>query len=123
MLMRDDLNVTLETKDRPNNAGGQDPCFKKFSMFILEAELHEMGLVDCLYTWRSTNGNTLPSWLDRFLGSIELVERYLLADVRSLPRPPLNHTPIIWVRNGSNNNAHISRSIDHGYKRWSLRKR
>ena len=75
-----DFNVTLEVRDRPNNAGGQDPDSKGFWTFLLEAELHEMGPVNCLYTW-STNCNTMPSWLVRFLCLIGLVEWYPLADV------------------------------------------
>ena len=81
MLMGGDFNLTLETKDRPNNVRGQDPNSQGFWTFILEAESHEMGPVDCSYTRRSTNGNTMPSWMDRFLCSIELVEHYSLADV------------------------------------------
>ena len=90
--------MTLEAKDRPNSAGGQDLDLG-FWMFMSETELHEMGPVDCLYTWRSMNGNTMPSRLDRFLCSIELVERYPLADVRSLLRSLLDHTPTICATN------------------------
>ena len=91
--------MTLEAKDRPNNAGGQDPDSEGFWTFLSKAELRVMGLVDCLYTWRSTNDNTMPSQQDRFLYSIELAESYPLADVQSLLRPLLNHTSIIWAKN------------------------
>ena len=91
--------MTLETKDRPKNVRGQDCSSKGFCTFISEAELDEMGSMDCLYTWRSTNGNTMSSQLDRFLCSIELVEHYPLADVRSLLRPLSDHMPIIWATN------------------------
>ena len=81
MLTGGDFIVTLEVKDRPNNARRQDPDSEGFWTFILEATLQELGLVDCLYTWRSTNGSTMPSHLDRFQCSIELVECFPLADV------------------------------------------
>ena len=58
-----------------------------------------MGPMDCLYTWRSTNGSTMSSHLDRLLCSIELVEHYLLANVRSLLRPLSDHTQTIWGKN------------------------
>ena len=66
MLMGHDFNVTLEAKDRPNNVRGQDLDSKGFWTFISKAELHLMGPVECLYTWRNTNGDTMASWLDRF---------------------------------------------------------
>ena len=58
-----------------------------------------MGPLNCLYTWRTTNGSTMPSRLDRFLSSTELVELFPLADVRLLPRPLSDHTPIVWASN------------------------
>ena len=70
-LICGDFNVTLEAMDRPNDTGGQDPDSEDFWAFILEAALQEMGLVDYLYTWRSTKGRNMPSWLDRFLCSME----------------------------------------------------
>ena len=39
MLMGGDFNVTLEAKNRPNNAGGQDLDLEGFWTFISEAEL------------------------------------------------------------------------------------
>ena len=45
--------------------------------------LIEMGPMDCLYAWRSMTCRNIRSRLDRFLCSIELVERFPLADVLS----------------------------------------
>ena len=39
----------------------------------------------------------MSSLLDRFLCLMELVERYPLADVHSLPRLLSHHRPIIWA--------------------------
>ena len=61
--------------------------------------LREIGPVNCVYTWRSTNKNTMPCRLDRFLCLIELVEHFPLADVHSLSRPLFDHTPIVWMAN------------------------
>ena len=58
-----------------------------------------MGQVNCLYTWRSANGNTMPFRLDRFICSIMLAEHFLLADVRWLSRQLFDHTPIVRTEN------------------------
>ena len=99
MLMGGDFNVTLEAKDRPNIAGGQDLDSEDFRPFITEEMLQEMGPVNCVYTWRSMNRYTLPSCLDRFLCSTELAKQFPLADVHSLPRPLSDHTSIVWTAN------------------------
>ena len=52
-----------------------------------------MGPSDRRFTWR---GPTSQSRLDRFLCSIELLDRFPLAEVISLPRPLSDHTPISW---------------------------
>ena len=61
MLMGNDFNVTLEAMDRPTNAGVQDLDLEDFRSFITEVMLQEMGPVNCVYTWKSTNRNTMPS--------------------------------------------------------------
>ena len=43
------------------------------------------------------------SKLDRFLCSMELVERFLLADMHSLPRPLSHYTSQVWTANEGNN--------------------
>ena len=58
-----------------------------------------MGSIDCFYSWRNMNANTMLSQLDRFLCLIELVELYPLKDVQSLLRPLSDHMPIIWATN------------------------
>ena len=85
MLLGRDFNVTLEARDRPNNMGGWDSDSEEFWAFIVEMTLIEMGHVDCVYTRRSMAGRNMRSRLDRFLYSVELVERFPLVDVRSLP--------------------------------------
>ena len=97
MLMGGDFNVTLEAKDRVNNAGGQDLDLEDFRSFITEAMLQEIGLVNFVYMWRSTDRYTLPSQLDRFLCMTELAEKFPLADVHLLPRPLFDYTPIVWT--------------------------
>ena len=82
-----------------SNAGGQDLDSEGFWTFISEAMLLEMGPVDCVSTWRSTNGSTMLSRLDRFVCLIETVELFLLVDVRSLSRPLSDHTLIVWTTN------------------------
>ena len=49
MLMGGDFNVTLEAKDRPNNARGQDPDSEDFRSFITKTTLQDMRRVDCVY--------------------------------------------------------------------------
>ena len=44
-------------------------------------------------------GRNIRSRLDKFLCLVELAEHFPLADVRSLPRPLSNHTPLVWVGN------------------------
>ena len=43
------------------------------------------------------------SKLDRFLCSMELVERFLLADMHSLSRPLSHYTSQVWAANDGNN--------------------
>ena len=97
MLIGGAFNVTLEARDRPNDIRGWGSYSEEFWAFIAEAVLIEMGRVDCVYTWRSTTGQNLRSGLDRFLCSVELVEHFPLADVRSLPMS--DHTPLVWTGN------------------------
>ena len=101
MPMGGDFNVTLEAMDRMNNSDGQDLDSKNFRSFITKAMLQEMGLVNYVYTCRSTNRNTMSSRLDRFLCLIELAEHFLLANVHLLLRPLSDHTPIVWMANES----------------------
>ena len=82
---------TIEAMNRQNNAGGQDLDSKDLRSFITKAMLQEIGPVNCEYPWRSTNRNTMPSQLDRFLCSIEL------ADVHVLSRSLFDLTPIEWM--------------------------
>ena len=95
LLFGGDFNVTLVADDRPDGTGGRDQGSEEFWEFLGRAALHEMGPRDCKYTWRSEAGPSYRSRLDRFLCSVELMERFSEADVVALPRPISNHCPII----------------------------
>ena len=96
LLFGGDFNVTLEADDRPDGSGGRDQGSEDFWAFLSRAALQEMGPQDSTYTWRSGAGSSYKSRLDRFLCSVELLERFPQADVRALPRPISDHSPIIW---------------------------
>ena len=96
LLFGGDFNVTLEVDDRPDGAGGRDQGSEEFWDFLSRATLREMGPQDSRYTWRSEAGPSYRSRLDRFLCSVELLERFLEAIVLALPRPISDHCPIIW---------------------------
>ena len=66
---------------------------------MAKASLIELRPMDYVYTCKSMTGCSMLSWLKRFLCSVELVERFPLANVRSLVRPLLDHTPLDWARN------------------------
>ena len=51
---------------------------------------------DLRFTWRDP---TTQSRLDRFLFSLELMERFPLALATALPWPLSNHTPLMWNSN------------------------
>ena len=95
LLFGGDFNVTLDTDNRPDGAGGRDQGLEEFRDFLSGAALQEMGPQDCNYTWRSEVGLSYRSRLDRFLCSVELLERFSEADVLALPRPISNHCSII----------------------------
>ena len=99
ILIGGDFNVTLKARDRPNDMGGQGPDSEKFWAFITGAALIEMGPMDCMYTWRSMTSRNMRSRLDKFLGLVELAEHFPLTDVRSLPWPLSDHTPLVWTDN------------------------
>ena len=92
ILIGGDYRVTLASDDRPNGAGGRDPGSAQFWEVLAQLGLTEMGPQDRRFTWR---GPTSQSRLDRFLCSIELLARFPLAEVTSLPRPLSDHTPIL----------------------------
>ena len=96
LLFGGDFNVTLVTDNMPDGIGGQDQGSEEFWEFLARAALQEMGPQDCNYTWRSEAGPLYRSRLDRFLCSVELMERCSEADVVALPRPISDHCPIIW---------------------------
>ena len=78
-----------------------------------------MGPLDRRFTWR---GPTSQSRLDRFLCSIEQLDRFPLAEVTSLPCPLSDHTPISWstqVGPGRSKYFKMDRSWLHngGFKR------
>ena len=85
--------MTLAAADRPNGAGGRNPGSAQFREVLAQLGLAEMGPSDRRFTWR---GSTSQSWLDRFLCSIKLLDRFPLAEVTSLLRPLSDHTPISW---------------------------
>ena len=91
-----DLNVTIAPEDRPNDRGGCDPGSAPFRDIINRCSLQEMGPADQRFTWR---GPTSQSRLDRFLCSIELLERFPLGLVTALPRPLSDHCPLLWNSN------------------------
>ena len=93
ILIGGDFNVTLAVADRPNGAGGRDPRSAEFREVLAQLGLVELGPSDRRFTWR---GPTSQSRLDRFLCSIELLDRFPLVEVISLPRPLSHHTPISW---------------------------
>ena len=96
ILIGGDLNVTIAPEDRPNDQGGCDPGSAQFRDIINRCGLQEMGPADRRFTWR---GPTSQSRLDRFLCSIELLERFPLALVTALPRPLSDHCPLLWNSN------------------------
>ena len=96
LLFGGDFNVTVVANDRPDGTGGRDQGLEDFREFLARAALQEMEPLDCNYTWRSDVGPSYRSRLDRFLCSIELMERFSEADVVALPRPISDHCPIIW---------------------------
>ncbi|XP_078445744.1 uncharacterized protein LOC144714826 [Wolffia australiana] len=96
LLFGGDFNVTLGTNDRPNGGGGRDQGSEEFWAFLVAAGLQEMGPIDCCFTWRSSYRAASKSRLDRFLCSVELMERFPGADVRALSRPISDHIPIMW---------------------------
>ena len=93
LLIGGDFNVTLQANDRPNGGGGQDPRSRQLREVITLLGLVEMGPSDRRFTWR---GPTTQSRLDRFLCSNELLAAYPLAQALTLPRPLLDHSPIMW---------------------------
>ena len=93
LLIGGDFNVTLAPEDRPNGMGGCDPGSAQLRNLLNQFGLQEMGPADRRFTWR---GPTAQSRLDRFLCSIEILERFPLAEVTSLPRPLFDHTRILW---------------------------
>ena len=96
LLFGGDFNVTLVANDRPDGTGGRDQGSEEFWEFLARAALQEMGPQDCNYTWHSEAGPSYRSRLDRFLCSVELMERFTEADVVALPRPISDHCPILW---------------------------
>ena len=93
LIIGSDFNVTLALDDRPNGLGGCDPRSAQLRNVLARSGLQEMGPVDQRFTWR---GPTSESRLDRFLCSIEMLERFPLAMVTSLPRPLSDHTALLW---------------------------
>ena len=96
LLFGGDFNVTLEDRDWPNSLGGWDPGSEQFWACMAMSGLQEMRPSNSVYTWRSLAHSSSLSWLDRFLCSTELLAEFPLADVRALPRPLSDHTPIVW---------------------------
>ena len=96
LLFGGDFNVTLEADDWPDGAGGHNQGSEEFWDFLSRATLQEMGPQDCTYTWRSEAGPSYRSRLDRFLCSVELLERFSEANVLALPSPTSDHCLIIW---------------------------
>ena len=93
ILIGGDYNVTLAADDRPNGAGGRDLGLAQFREVLAQQGLAKIGPFDQRFTWK---GPSSQSRLDRFLCSIELLARFSLAEVTSLPRPLSDHTPILW---------------------------
>ena len=93
LIIGGDFNITLAPEDRPHGLGGRDPGSAQLWLLSAHFGLQEMGPADRRFTWR---GPTSQSRLDRFLYSIEMLERSPLAEVTSLPRPLSDHTPILW---------------------------
>ena len=96
LLFGGDFNMTLVADDRPDGAGGRDQGSEEFWNFLARAALQDMGPQDCNYTWCSEAGPSYRSRLDRFLCSVELLERFPETDVLALPRPISDHCLIIW---------------------------
>ena len=46
------LETVLEANDRPQGTCGQDPRSEDFRASIMDADLQEMGPMDCGYIWR-----------------------------------------------------------------------
>ena len=93
LIIDGDFNITLVLEDRPNGLGGCDPGLAQLRLLLAHYGLQEMGPADRCFMLR---GPTSQSRLDRFLCSIEMLERFLLAEVASLPRPLSNHTLLLW---------------------------
>ena len=93
LIIDGDFNVTLAPEDRPIGMGGCDPSSVQLQNLLTRFGLQEMGPTDRRFTWR---GPTSQSRLDRFLCSIEILERFPLAEVISLARPLSDHTPLLW---------------------------
>ena len=94
ILISGDFNVTIMTNDCPNGGGGRYPGSSQFREVIASLGMTEMGASDQRFTWR---GPTTQSRLDHFLCTTELLDAFPLAEVTSLPRPLLDHTPICWT--------------------------
>ena len=93
LIIGGDFNITLALEDRSHGLGGCDPDSAQLRLLLAHFGLQEMGPADRRFTW---GGPTSQSRLDRFLCSIEMLERSPLAEVTSLPRPLSDHTPILW---------------------------
>ena len=93
LIIGGDFNITLAPDDRPNGLGGRDPGSAQLRLLLAHFGLQEMEPADRRFTWR---GPTSQSHLDRFLCSIEMLERFPLAEVTSLPCPLSDHTPLLW---------------------------
>ena len=93
ILIGGNFNVTLAAADRPYRAWGRDPRSAQLREVLAQLGLAEMGPSDRRFIWR---GLTSQSLLDRFLCSIELLERFPLAEVTSLSRSLSDQTPISW---------------------------
>ena len=100
-LFRRDFNVTLQAGDRPYRAGERDPSSEAFWSFVSGAAQVKMGHTGCVYAYSTAGPNSL-SRLDRFMCLMALIKCLPKADVQSLPRPLLYHSPIKYQTHKGN---------------------
>ena len=77
----------MEADDRTNEEGGRDHCLEELWASLARSEMHEMGTQDSAYKWRSAAGASYMSTSDKFLWSLELMDRFCGADVHAIRRP------------------------------------
>ena len=78
-----------------NNGQFSVPLSNAFNETIQDLQLSEVELSDRLYTWTNGQPHPILAWLDRVFTNNDLDLIFPLTSLSSLPKPTLDHTPLL----------------------------